>query len=91
MGQFGSVCLATLSSQGGAGSKRVAVKTMKPSAQKDAKVKFLQEAAIMGQFFHSNVIKLHGVVTVGEPVSTILQTTYVCVFFGPLECLFGSL
>ena len=29
----------------------------------------LQEAAIMGQFHHPNIIKLHGVVTVGEPVS----------------------
>ena len=34
-------------------------------------VKFLQEAAIMGQFKHPNVIKLYGVVTVGEPVSTV--------------------
>ena len=29
----------------------------------------LQEAAIMGQFHHPNIIKLHGVVTVGEPIS----------------------
>ena len=42
---------------------------MKPSIAEDAKVKFLQEAAIMGQFSHSNVVKLHGVVTVGDPVS----------------------
>ena len=34
-------------------------------------VKFLQEAAIMGQFKHPNVIKLYGMVTVGEPVSTV--------------------
>ena len=32
-------------------------------------IKFLQEAAIMGQFHHPNIIKLHGVVTTGEPVS----------------------
>ena len=47
----------------------VAVKMMKASVAENAKLKFLQEAAIMGQFFHSNVVKLHGVVTVGEPVS----------------------
>ena len=34
----------------------------------DDRVKFLQEAAIMGQFRHPNVVKLFGVVTVGEPV-----------------------
>ena len=32
----------------------------------------------MGQFFHSNVVKLHGVVTVGEPVS---YTNIVCSYF----------
>ena len=32
-------------------------------------VKFLQEAAIMGQFQHPNIVELHGVVAVGEPVS----------------------
>ena len=47
----------------------MAVKVMKPSIAQGAKVKFIQEAAVMGQFFHPNVVKLHGVVTVGEPVS----------------------
>lgn len=32
-------------------------------------MKFLQEAAIMGQFSHPNIISLLGVVTLGEPVS----------------------
>ncbi len=47
----------------------VAVKTLQPGISEEDKVKFLQEAAIMGQFLHPNVVKLHGVVTVGEPVS----------------------
>ena len=47
----------------------LAVKTLKPGASEVDKVKFLQEAAIMGQFSHTNVIKMHGIVTVGEPVS----------------------
>ena len=47
----------------------VAVKTLKPGSNQEEKVKFLQEAAIMGQFHHPNIVKLHGVVTVGEPVS----------------------
>ncbi len=49
----------------------VAVKRLKPKATEKDKVKFLQEAAIMGQFLHPNVIKLQGVVTIGEPVSEI--------------------
>ena len=32
-------------------------------------MRFLQEAAIMGQFCHPNVVRLYGVVTVGDPVS----------------------
>ena len=67
VGQFGSVCKATWTHE--EGSKPVAVKTLKPTMLSEKKVKFLQEAAVMGQFFHSNVIKLYGVVTVGEPVS----------------------
>ena len=47
----------------------VAVKTLKADASEDDEVKFLREAAIMGQFLHPNVVKLHGVVTVGKPVS----------------------
>ena len=51
---------------------QVAIKTLVPESTDDDKVKFLQEAAIMGQFFHPNVVKLYGVVTVGEPVSVKL-------------------
>jgi len=47
----------------------VAVKMLKSGSDETDEVKFLQEAAIMGQFKHPNVIKLHGVVTVGKPVS----------------------
>ena len=36
--------------------------------QPDAKVKFLQEAAIMAQFRHPNVIQLYGIVTNGESI-----------------------
>ena len=40
----------------------VAVKTLKPHVKHQEKIKFLQEAATMGQFNHINVVKLHGVV-----------------------------
>ncbi len=58
------------------GSLNVAVKTLKEGATEEDKVKFLQEAAIMGQFLHPNVVKLHGVVTVGEPVSPRVQVEF---------------
>ena len=47
----------------------MAIKTLKNSSVEQEKVKFLQEAAIMGQFHHHNIVKLYGMVTVGEPVS----------------------
>ena len=48
--------------------KEVAVKTLTDSANI---VKFLQEAAIMAQFRHPNVVALYGVVSRGRPVSTV--------------------
>lgn len=50
---------------------QVAVKILGPDTTEVSKVKFLQEAAIMGQFSHPNVVRLYGVVTVGEPVSAV--------------------
>ena len=51
------------------GEVGVAVKMLKTGACQEEKVKFLQEAAVNGQFHHPNIVKLLGVVTVGEPVS----------------------
>lgn len=66
-GQFGSV------EQGlwrdGANSVLVALKLLKEGSTKIDKTKFLQEAAIMAQFRHPNVVKLYGVVSKSEPVS----------------------
>ena len=50
----------------------VAVKGLKGVASEEEEIKFLQEAAINGQFHHPNVVRLFGVVTVGRPVSVIL-------------------
>ena len=71
-GAFGSVNKGLWQSPGGA--IEVAVKTIQ-SDKEEEKVKFLQEAAIMGQFRHPNVVKLMGVVTVGEPVSFAYKFT----------------
>ena len=50
----------------------VAIKTLNPNSTTKDRVRFLQEAAIMCQFDHENVIKLYGVVT-GEPVMIVLE------------------
>ena len=53
---------------------KVAVKSLNESAGEGERVKFLQEAAIMGQFYHPNIVRLHGVVTMGEPVRVAYST-----------------
>ena len=70
-GQFGSV------EKGMWQSKEVALKTLKSDSSEDDKVKFLQEAVIMAQFRHPNVVTLYGVVSNKEPVSG-LQRLVVC-------------
>jgi len=50
----------------------VAVKTLNGNVSAKDRVRFLQEAAIMCQFDHENVVKLHGVVT-DEPVTIVLE------------------
>ena len=48
--------------------KPVAIKALKQGSSETDRVKFLQEAAIMGQFSHPNIVRLFGVVTVAQPV-----------------------
>jgi serine/threonine protein kinase len=66
-GQFGDVYKGVWQSTC-RGAVDVAVKTLKEGSGKEDRVKFLQEAAIMGQFKHPNVVEMYGVVTQGEPV-----------------------
>jgi len=46
----------------------VAVKSLEGGLTEDERVKFLQEAAIMGQFKHPNIIRVIGVITTSDPV-----------------------
>ena len=55
------------------GKVDVAVKTLKEGSGEEDRVKFLQEAAIMGQFRHPNIVKMYGVITDGETVSYMLS------------------
>ena len=50
----------------------VALKTVNTSVNEKERVRFLQEAAIMCQFDHQNVIRLYGVVT-EDPVMIVLE------------------
>ena len=68
-GQFGTVNRGEWESPDG--TVEVAVKMLKAGSAQSDRVKFLQEAAIMGQFQHHNVVQLYGVVTIGEPVSQL--------------------
>ena len=47
----------------------MAVKTLKEGSGEEDRVKFLQEAAIMGQFKHPNVVEMYGMITMNQPVS----------------------
>ena len=64
-------------------TKEVAIKTLKPGSSENDRVRFLQEAAIMGQFNHPHVVRLYGVVTVGDPMSIIIiivEKYYIAAF-----------
>ena len=67
-GEFGTVSKATWKMRRGGGMD-VAVKQLKMDASEEDRKKFLREGARMMQFFHTNVVKLHGMVTVGQIVS----------------------
>ena len=49
----------------------VAVKSMESKASEEERVKFLQEAAIMGQFKHPNIVKIVGILVTESEVCTL--------------------
>ena len=69
-GQFGGVHIGKWRTP--KWERDVAIKMLDPTtSHQDDKVKFLQEAAIMAQFKHPNVIQLYGIVTDGQPVGCV--------------------
>ena len=71
-GQFGIVHLG-LWTNGSTDPLQVAVKTLNSQCSESDRVKFLREAAIMGQFLHNNIVRLHGVVTEEEKMMIVLE------------------
>ena len=69
-GNFGNVHSGVWQSQDG--DVPVAVKSLKVE-DKDSCVSFLQEAAILGQFNHPNILKLVGVVTLTTPLMMVTE------------------
>ena len=49
--------------------REVTVKSLAKDSNEDTRIQFLQEAVIVGQFKHPNVISLHGVLTGNDPMS----------------------
>ena len=68
-GQFGYVMRGSWVPNHGAEPVDIAIKVLKSQSSVTEKIKFLQEAAIMGQFHHSNIVQLYGMVTERESVS----------------------
>ena len=87
-GQFGEVCKSQWKFSGT--SLEAAAKTLKIHAPEEEKVRFLREAAIMGQFCHPNVVRLYGMVTMREPVSPV-NTTYIHTYIHVCTCTYSHL
>ncbi|XP_023564097.1 tyrosine-protein kinase Fer isoform X3 [Octodon degus] len=67
-GNFGEVYKGTLKDK-----TAVAVKTCKEGLPQELKIKFLQEAKILKQYDHPNIVKLIGVCTQRQPVYIIME------------------
>lgn len=71
MGEFGTVSKGYWNSKGY--RRKVAIKTLNPQAVDKDRIRFLQEAVIIAQFRHPNIVKLFGVVKDGDPKMIILE------------------
>ncbi len=72
-GQFGTVHKGVWvhEEDGEQVTSEVAIKSMKDGASEEDKVKFLQEAAIMGQFNQTNILKIRALIMEGDSVVSV--------------------
>ncbi|KAJ6663399.1 hypothetical protein lerEdw1_009478 [Lerista edwardsae] len=71
-GEFGEVCQGCLNLP----SKRqlpVVIKTLRMGCTEKQKRAFLREASTMGQFDHSNILRLEGIITRGNTMMTVME------------------
>lgn len=91
-GQFGTVSHGVWRTKDGE-TVSVAVKVLRSTAKLENRLKFLQEAAIMGQFLHPNIVRLYGVVLEDDPVRehaavcVLCECVCMCVY---LQCVYKS-
>jgi len=71
-GEFGDVCKGRMRVPG-EDDVDIAIKTLKSGSSEKNRLEFLTEASIMGQFCHTNVIGLLGVVTRTHPTVIITE------------------
>ncbi|KRY70671.1 Ephrin type-A receptor 4-A, partial [Trichinella pseudospiralis] len=71
-GEFGEVYKGKMCVPG-SGVEVVAIKSLKTGLSVKAKLDFLSEASIMGQFDHPNVIRLKGVISRSEPAMIVTE------------------
>lgn len=74
-GNFGEVYKGILKDK-----TAVAVKTCKEDLPQELKIKFLQEAKILKQYDHPNIVKLIGVCTQRQPIYIIMELVPVLCF-----------
>ena len=73
-GNFGEVSKGVVNEGNGRGDMTVAIKVLHKSADAaTARGQLLEEAALMAQFDHANVVKLIGVVTQGNPLLVVME------------------
>ena len=75
--------------------EEVAVKTIENRSSEEDRVKLLQEAAIMGQFNHPNIVKILGTIIDEKEVlcvciDLVLAWTGLCVFQNARIAIFGA-
>ena len=79
-GHFGLVNRGLWRDPCGLLTHEVAVKSLSSGSEQTSKVKFLQEAAIMAQFKHPNVVHLFGSVVDGDSVSFVCEREKELIF-----------
>ena len=61
--------------------EEVAIKKLKEEASSEDRIKFLQEAAIMGQFNHPNIVRLLGIIVTNKTVRKYLLTCTILIIY----------